>query len=244
MDPLLQPVVDASGDLERRRAVEELLVDVAAPIVRSVIQKTSFRFGPSARLRQEDEEDLAGTTMYRLVRRMAVDLSAHPIESFGDYVAGVTRHVCHDYFRQWKARARLVPLVADDTTTDLAVGLALEVASDDDPALQYEQTANVAATWREILDLPQEQRVAVLLNLRDTDGTSALRLLVLTGIATLQELADAMGLAPSDLQDMWRSLPMPDAEIAARLGTSRQRVINLRQAARKRLRRRTERKGW
>jgi hypothetical protein len=43
------------------------------------------------------------------------------------------------------------------------------------------------------------------------------------------------------LSALWDQLPLDDLSIAARLGVTRQQVINLRKAARARLARRTER---
>jgi hypothetical protein len=44
-----------------------------------------------------------------------------------------------------------------------------------------------------------------------------------------------------DLDELWDELPLDDLKIAARLGMTRQQVINLRKSARARLARRMER---
>lgn len=96
----------------------------------------------------------------------------------------------------------------------------------------------LAAAWREIVLLPAPQRTALLLQLRGDEGRSALPLLVLAGIAALPAIADALALTPAALAELVPSLPLDDLKIAARLGVTRQQVINLRKSARARLSRR------
>ena len=93
--------------------------------------------------------------------------------------------------------------------------------------------------WREILELRGPQRAALLFNLRDADGGNAAALFVLAGIAAFEEVAAAMELTPEQLTELEEDLPLDDLAIAARLGLTRQQVINLRKAARARLARRT-----
>ncbi|HVR37869.1 MAG TPA: hypothetical protein VMU84_02150 [Thermoanaerobaculia bacterium] len=84
--------------------------------------------------------------------------------------------------------------------------------------------------WREILELPPRQRVALLLNLRDVQV-----------LADLAALAVAVDIPASELAALWPELPLDDQWIAARLGATRQQVINLRKCARERLARRMAR---
>jgi hypothetical protein len=92
--------------------------------------------------------------------------------------------------------------------------------------------------WREIVELPPRQRVALLLQIHTPRGDSVVRLLVLTGVATLAEIAAALQLEVSRLEEAWGELPLDDNRIAAMLGVARQQVINLRKSARERLARR------
>jgi DNA-directed RNA polymerase specialized sigma24 family protein len=96
---------------------------------------------------------------------------------------------------------------------------------------------NLAPLWREICELRANQRAALLLNLRDRDS-SAIELFVIIGVATIDELAAALEITIEELAEIWNSLPLDDNTIAARLGVTRQQVINLRRAARDRLARR------
>lgn len=102
--------------------------------------------------------------------------------------------------------------------------------------LASKQTAE--QLWREIEELPARQRAALLLNLREAGGGSAIPLLTVTGLATAEQIADLVGIPPSELASIWNNLPLDDNTIAARLGATRQQVINLRKCARERLARR------
>jgi hypothetical protein len=99
----------------------------------------------------------------------------------------------------------------------------------------------MAAVWHEIELLPPSQRTALLLNLRDSGSSNALTLFILLGIADAPTIANMAGITPAELQDLWDRLPLDDLQIAARLGLTRQQVINLRKSARARLARRTAR---
>lgn len=92
--------------------------------------------------------------------------------------------------------------------------------------------------WREIDQLPPRQRIALLLGLRDDNGSAIASLLILLRIVTFDELAAAVELSSEELAAIWDQLPLPDNAIAERLDLTRQQVINLRKSARQRLGRR------
>ena len=100
--------------------------------------------------------------------------------------------------------------------------------------------------WREVACLPLNQRHALLLNLREEGGGSALMLVPLAGVASISEIAEVLQMRPDDLAAFWNQLPIDDLTIAARLGITRQQVINLRKSARARLTRRmsSTQHGW
>ena len=118
------------------------------------------------------------------------------------------------------------------------------------PAEQIDETASVESSlvyrsaltevWREIDLLPPRQRIALLLGLRDENGSPITSLLVVLRIAAFDELAAAVELSPEDLAAIWDQLPLPDLAIAERLELTRQQVINLRKSARDRLGRRLQ----
>jgi DNA-directed RNA polymerase specialized sigma24 family protein len=89
--------------------------------------------------------------------------------------------------------------------------------------------------WEQVGRLPLPQRHALLLNLRDDDGQSAIEALPVCGIAGLREIAAVLEMPLPELADLWNRLPLDDHAIAARLGLTRQQVINLRKSGRERL---------
>jgi DNA-directed RNA polymerase specialized sigma24 family protein len=92
--------------------------------------------------------------------------------------------------------------------------------------------------WIEIAQLPIGQRTALLLNLRDEKGGNAIALLPITGVASIRQIAEALTIPAIEFVHIWPRLPLDDDAIALRLGLTRQQVINLRLAARRRLLRR------
>lgn len=103
------------------------------------------------------------------------------------------------------------------------------------------QREALARAWREIVALPPRQRAALLLNLRDAGGSAVIHLLPGTLVASLDEIAAALDMTQQNLDDLWALLPLDDLAVAARMGVTRQQVINLRKAARARLARRLAR---
>jgi hypothetical protein len=92
--------------------------------------------------------------------------------------------------------------------------------------------------WEEIQELLPRQRSALLLNLRDDEGRGMIELWPQTGIASMADLAPALGLTEDQLAELWPTLPRDDQWIAEHLGVTRRQVINLRKCARERLARR------
>lgn len=101
-----------------------------------------------------------------------------------------------------------------------------------------EHRAVLARTWAEIVELPLRQRVALLMNLRDADGSSVLQMLPSTGVVSQAGIAVTLDVPAAELAALWPRLPVDDETIARRLGITRQQVINLRKSARARLARR------
>lgn len=133
-------------------------------------------------------------------------------------------------------------LVAETETVDIS----LAVDAGRDPTVQIEQREYLETLWREMRDLRANQRTALMLNLRDSDGLNALSLLIFVGVATFDEVAAVLEMQPAQLAELWPKLPLSDLAIAEMLGINRQQVINLRRSARERLSRRMKAKsaGW
>jgi len=117
-----------------------------------------------------------------------------------------------------------------------------ELVIDSTQLLEVEAREHLALLWQEIRDLPSGQRSAILLNLRDAEGLNAVMLLILTGTTTFTEVAGSLQMTTEQFAAIWGDLPMDDLSIAARLGVTRQQVINLRKSGRERLRRRMRRR--
>ena len=146
----------------------------------------------------------------------------------------------------------LVTVVADLQGVKDMPERAAGVGEDDEDGGEYERAADpradvgreveqriyVERLWEEICQLPVRQRVALLLNLKGAAGTDAIALFPLTGVASIRQIAAALEIKSEAFAALWNELPLEDAAIAARLGVTRQQVINLRKSARDRLTRR------
>lgn len=107
-----------------------------------------------------------------------------------------------------------------------------------DVGREVEQRIYVERLWEEICQLPLRQRAALLLNLKGAAAADAIALFPLTGVASIRQIAAALEIEAEEFASLWRELPLDDAAVAARLGVTRQQVINLRKSARERLTRR------
>jgi RNA polymerase sigma factor (sigma-70 family) len=122
-----------------------------------------------------------------------------------------------------------------DEDDDLPGRLADTHASVD---VELERRIYVQRLWSEICELPQRQRAALLLNLKDVKGDDCIALFPLSGVTTPMDIAQLLDIPVERFAEMWNDLPLEDAAIAAHLGITRQQVINLRKSARERLARR------
>jgi hypothetical protein len=114
-------------------------------------------------------------------------------------------------------------------------------AVQESPGARIEDRDFAYVLWEEIRQLRPGQRKALLLNLRYGGDLDVITVLVMSGIATFAELADALEMTYKELMSVWSDLPLDDARIAEMLHLTRQQVINLRKAARDRLSRRLPR---
>ncbi len=107
-----------------------------------------------------------------------------------------------------------------------------------DPAWRTEKRMFLQRLWEELLQLPRNQRAALLLNLKEASGFGCITLFPATGIASLRQLANAVEMTAESFAELWNELPLEDAKIAELLGLTRQQVINARKSGRERLSRR------
>ena len=82
----------------------------------------------------------------------------------------------------------------------------------------------------EIRQLPPRQCAALLLNLKDAQGRGVIALFPLERIATMREIAAALGMPAERFAALWNDLPIEDLAIAELLAVTRQQVINLRKS--------------
>jgi RNA polymerase sigma factor (sigma-70 family) len=139
--------------------------------------------------------------------------------------------------------ARLADLVAACIASGEAQPLRSHAEPASAPPDAFEARQYLQILWREIRELPPNQRAALLLNLREPGSGNAVTLFVAMGIATLEDIAEAVTMPVAQLSSMWDGLPLDDLRIAAHLGIRRQQVINLRKSARERLARRMAGRG-
>ncbi|HKQ77179.1 MAG TPA: hypothetical protein VJ810_26010 [Blastocatellia bacterium] len=104
-----------------------------------------------------------------------------------------------------------------------------------DVAWRVEKRIFLQRLWEELRQLPLQQRAALLLNLRDHKGRGCIALFPATGIANIDQLAEALEISAERLAEIWNELPLEDSKIAELLKQTRQQVINSRQSARRRL---------
>jgi hypothetical protein len=130
----------------------------------------------------------------------------------------------------------LVSLVADILEIELDRQPVAEPPAAGDPetdlALAIDRRQALQHLWRETQELPLHQRRAVIWSL------SEVALLPVCGVATIRATAAAVEMGEREFAELWNRLPLPDSEIAQRLGVERQQVINFRKSARERLARR------
>jgi RNA polymerase sigma factor (sigma-70 family) len=136
------------------------------------------------------------------------------------------------------------PAAASREDEDGPAAVELLAAPRPDLADELSQRLYLARLWQELLGLPVRQRAALLLNLRDAQGGSAVELFVITGVASPRQIAAAVGLGPEEFAALWNGLPLEDNRVAEMLGATRQQVINLRKCARERLARRMSAQGF
>jgi hypothetical protein len=148
-----------------------------------------------------------------------------------------------DIFATVNAPLSCVDLVTALSATQAGAGPSGDVACpvEATPERTVEDRDYLQKLWTEIRLLPRAQRIALLLNLRDSRGEGAVRLLPLLGIASVADVRNALGLPAETFNRLWSAVPIADVEIAGLLQMTRQQVINLRAGARKRLTRRMAR---
>jgi hypothetical protein len=107
--------------------------------------------------------------------------------------------------------------------------------TDPSPEVAIDRKRFAERLWAQVRELPLRQRLALLLNLRDAEGSGMLWVFPVMGIASIRAIAAALEMPAAELSVLWGRLPIDDNAIAERLDCTRQQVVNLRMSARKRL---------
>lgn len=193
--------------------------------------------------------DHATLTPQRLLEKIRHD-PVEWIQAVGLQSVGVDRvqlsSLLHALFQSCGSPIRLddlVNIVADicrekdqpDEPLDTVMNLAGSTL-DFETILEHQHM--LVVVWQEVCQLPLRQRIALLLNFRDTRGQDLVSLLPYTRTATITQIAEAIDFALDEFLSLWNKLPLDDVTIAELLGATRQQVINLRKCARERLERR------
>ncbi len=121
-----------------------------------------------------------------------------------------------------------------EITDDIVQSRETNLSQPTDLITELEQRIYLKHLWQHISNLPLRQRIALLLNMKDENG-SGIALFPFLGIATLRQIATTLEIPIEEFAQLWPRLPLDDAAIAEYLSINRQQVINLRKAARSRL---------
>lgn len=128
-------------------------------------------------------------------------------------------------------------LEIDESTEDFSDERPIRSHRDKIPE-RVEQKQLLETLWKGICDLPLRHRTSLLLNLRNERSESVIELFPLMRIASIKQIAEVLEIQAERFAEMWNDLPWDDNRISEHLGITRQQVINLRQSARAKLRRR------
>ncbi len=228
IDPHLLAFVLTNDAARADEILAKLLDQHALPIIARVVGRGCETEGVRRAIRAR---------ILVLLREFKTAPTIKPIANFSHYVAMIATNVCR------AESSRLTPPPPFLTASDSVWGTTL-----------------LAIFWREIERMPPLQRLAYLLNFAEGNiewfwfyGVTSIRQIGKTLQITNEQFnrlwvllewneeqrERARSLANYDEKFalLWQQLPLNDLTIAALLATTQQNVLNLRQAARQRLRR-------
>ena len=170
-------------------------------------------------------------------------LKSEKPQELADAVAAIFNHVGGPIeFDELVSAIATIQGISDQPIETLAEdedAVALTAATPEpDQAWRMEKRMFLQRLWKELQQLPSNQRSALLLNLKDPSGFGCITLFPATGVASVRQLAATLDISPEKFAEVWNELPLEDAKIAELLGLTRQQVINARKSGRERLARR------
>lgn len=226
-DELLKRFYAAASDAAADMLVDELVTCVT-PRIREYLL--------GQRVRGDDLEDLCQKSRVHLLQalRASRESGGKPIENATAFTVTVARNLLRDAFRQERARPPTDSLDALAEGGNRNPDSLLPASKDDVAAIVLDALSTEhlrERLWREIGALPPLQRAALLLGM-EADELFLLQI-------RQSEIAKAIGVSLAELLTFWGGLPLPDQQIARRLGVADgSKVSNLRKSARARLARR------
>lgn len=223
MDSRLKPYLESTDEGDAERVLGDIMTSHAAPVVRSIV-RAKLGGSPDA----SDVESGVTLELIARIRAMRTCPDTEPIEDLPSYAATAAHNACIGHFRRTlreRSPANLLQQIGEEDTP----GASLDTAPG--PYRITQARLYAQRLWEEIRLLPVNQRLVLLLNLKG----DAIYLFPLCGVASIRQIAPVLEMPPEKLASLWNDLPLDDSALAAQLRLSRQQVINLRMAARKRL---------
>jgi DNA-directed RNA polymerase specialized sigma24 family protein len=222
-----------------------------APNRKSLKNKIRYALGKSKAFdvwREKDDLYCGLIVHGRNPKQLSVEnLTARLREEFVDFKSAALNDLLFEILEKANAALKINEIVAivgrlwtvEDLPDVSLDGFRENVfLSKEDRRNDFEMRFELAQIWLEIRDLPVNQRVALLYNLRDERGREMLFVFYNAKIAALRELAGAMNLSPEECAKILPLLPLDDKTIAEKMGLTTKQVGNLRKIARENLRRR------
>lgn len=234
IDPFLKQYVCASNETQARQEMDRIERELT-PFIRKSVKILMIKRG----ILHESGlgvEDIVSEIWLRLMPKlMAVRTcpTNNYVYNIRSYAFKLVSNYCYDIGLYTDRERRYII----DLRSDWEV-IQLETISD--KSCKMEKTAEMRATieklWSEILQLNLEQRTVIILDiLRENEYL----LLVAHGVASLKSIAEITALPDTVIAHFYNNSPC-DCEIANLLNCPKQRVVNLRSSARKRLNRRMQ----
>lgn len=228
----------------------QLFIEHADPICQKIVEfRTKRIFDINHLERQKLHEDLKQEVRLKMLvhlRKLQNNPETEPIYDFRNYVARTTHNLVHDYFRN-KFRSIVIVPNNDLQNNQEEFLESIEFKSNEtlpdfasEIELQEERIYRLRCVWQELCLLPKNQCAAWLLKVEDKNNESTLKWLPLFRIASIREIADAIGQDVEVLAKYWNYLPLSDKQIAQLLNSTQRQVINWRKSANERLQRRIQ----
>lgn len=240
----------ASKDEINESILTQLFTEYADPVCKKVVEfRTRNVFGIDYFERQKLQEDLKQDARLKILaqlRLMKMNPQIEPIYDFRNYVARITHNLVHDYFRRLRTIESVQISELNFPTAEIQPETDLPTISENESLPSFavnieeeeERIFRLKLVWQELGRLPKNQCAAWLLKVADKNNESTLKWLPVFQIATIRQIAVAIGKTAEDLAQIWNQLPFNDKQIADLLKVSQRQVINLRKSANERLQRR------